>query len=578
MAKLIVDSHYDIGGYRDVYEDRVCACHLATPAGLKIAIAAVADGVGGENKGELAAQTAIDALLAYFEKSAETDERSLLVKAFQSANQAVYQLKREAHGASTTLAAAIVNEKTNQLFIANVGDSRIYLCRKQKLTQLTIDHTFATEMVRRGQLSADLVRGHPRSNVLMRALGMQEQVEVDTGFYVGTTNYQEANRRSIEGLVLQQGDSILVCSDGLVKDSPKTHQPLITTQEIVRTLREKEGKKAAQELVSFALGRDPDDNISASLIQVADPRRKLRSQRPMLLAWIAILSLVVLLGILAARLRSATQELSTLAKLDTATAREVLAAYIYTQTPTSAPTLFTTTSPFPGLAGTLPPGGTVQAGISLPGNQPIYLKDPLLVGTEAVQMSIYHLDTIKPRGYLYAQPGSSVKFTFAGVEGSSQAPVFGLQLGPGSEVFLDSGGYTQAYLDLKDQDIVFRLSGCMAVIYNESPLLVKASCYDQICIYQNLVDGKKVLIEAGKQLVMEGEKTAPSDLRSIPESEARQWIQLLPQGSTLYDCANLHITNPTFPSATHPGVPTTATETLPVAPSFQKASPTGTIP
>ena len=141
MPKLIADSHYDIGGYRDVYEDRVGTRHMTTAGGLKLTIGVVCDGVGGENKGERAAQTALDALFSYVEKSRETNIPQLLTNAVQFANKAVYQLQRETRGSTTTLTTAVVDESSMKLYVANVGDSRVYLCRNQKLTQLSIDHS-----------------------------------------------------------------------------------------------------------------------------------------------------------------------------------------------------------------------------------------------------------------------------------------------------------------------------------------------------------------------------------------------------------------------------------------------------
>jgi serine/threonine protein phosphatase PrpC len=338
MPKLIADSHYDIGGYREVYEDRVKAQGVKTAGGLKLTVAAVADGVGGENKGERAAQTALDALYGFLDKSKEKEVPELLVQAVQFANKAVFQLQRETGGASTTLAVAAVDESTSRLYIANAGDSRIYLCRNQKLTQLTIDHSWATVMVWQGKVSPEAAREHPRANVLMRALGPKEQLDVDLGFYVGTTEYDEANTRGREGLPLQSGDAVLVCSDGLIKDSPKTGEPLITTEEILRTVNEKEGKKAVQELVSFALGRGSDDNISAALIQMPDRWRSWRAKKPMLIAGAVILGLAAILSLVIFVLAGTQKKLQTLAQKQTAT--EIMAKIIgsYTPTPSETPT------------------------------------------------------------------------------------------------------------------------------------------------------------------------------------------------------------------------------------------------
>jgi serine/threonine protein phosphatase PrpC len=540
MAKLIADSHYDIGGYRDVYEDRVCTRRLTTPGGLRLVLAAVADGVGGENKGERAAQTAIDALLVYLEKSRETEYAALLTQAIQYANKAVFQLQRETRGASTTLTVALVDEPSHRLYVANVGDSRVYICRNQKLTQLSIDHSFANVMAWRGQISPESARSHPRAAVLMRALGAKEEVEVDLGFYVGTTDYQEANARGVEGLPLKDGDAILVCSDGLIKDSPTTHKPLITTEEIIHTLRDKEGKKAAQELISFALGRGPDDNISAAVIQMPDRWRSLRARRPLIYAGVAILSLVVILGIVWSLLRGTTMKLSEISLEGTAIAGQMTAVAGFTLTPTNTPTISPTPTPSPTLTPTLLPPVKNQVAMIYPGEKPLLKREPYQAGTAAGELKIYHRDDLEA-GYLFVMPGSGLLIDSA--EGEQGSFTFQLRLDPNSQVFLDTGGYSQAYL-LMSADLEFALQGCSAIAYLQSPLQVLASCYQGSCQY-SLTRGANVDIPVGKRLLVDVTQLTVGELEDIPVSEAKDWISRLPDGSTASNCASQYNPTPT---------------------------------
>ena len=136
MAQIIFGERYD-PGERELYEDRVKAALVRTASGLEIVIGVVADGVGGQNKGEVAAQEAINALFECIQTSHQTRIQDILVEAANTANRAVRNLNRD--GTSSTLAVAAIYNNT--LYIANVGDSRIYLCRNGKLTQLTIDLT-----------------------------------------------------------------------------------------------------------------------------------------------------------------------------------------------------------------------------------------------------------------------------------------------------------------------------------------------------------------------------------------------------------------------------------------------------
>ncbi|MFP3855379.1 MAG: PP2C family protein-serine/threonine phosphatase, partial [Anaerolineales bacterium] len=268
MSGLVLGSHYSIGP-REVYEDRVRTDRIQTAGGLSLAIAMVADGVGGQAKGERASQLAVDTIISYLRATNEADVPSMLEGAVQQANQAVVQAAKQGRvqGMSTTLTLVVVDQD-NRLFIANVGDSSAFLVRNGKLTKLTKDHTYANIMVWRGKLSEEEAARHEKSEVVLWALGLREKVQVDLGFYVGTDDFREANLRGRKGLPLRPGDSILVCSDGLVKDSSLTGQPLINEDEIIRTLESVAGDPAAKTLVAFALGREPNDNISAATIQL----------------------------------------------------------------------------------------------------------------------------------------------------------------------------------------------------------------------------------------------------------------------------------------------------------------------
>ncbi|MCA9994778.1 MAG: serine/threonine-protein phosphatase, partial [Anaerolineales bacterium] len=301
MSSIILGMHYDLG-QRELYEDRVDVQTVQTAGGLQLAVALVADGVGGENKGERAAQLAKDGVISYLRQGQETNVPALLSQAVQYANQLIHQEVKDSGNASTTLALAVI-APGNTLFIANVGDSRIYLCRNNKLTQLTIDHNFATIMPWQNKLSPEVARQHPRADVLMRALGPKADVVVDTGFYVGTTDYRTAGERGLNGLPLKEGDAILVCSDGLIKLSPQTKQPYATEEEIVQVLTTQEGEKAARSLVSFALGRNADDNVSAGVLQMPDPSRHRRALAP-LHRWgaIGLLAALVVIGLVSSSL------------------------------------------------------------------------------------------------------------------------------------------------------------------------------------------------------------------------------------------------------------------------------------
>ena len=297
MTELVLAKHFAIGG-RGLYEDRVEVARLRTAGGLDLAVAIVADGVGGEATGERASQITVDSILSYLSRGAESGVVELLANALHYANQQVFRIAQaeDRRGmASTAAVAAVVDDKT--LFVVSVGDSPIFLCRGRRLTRLTVDHTRATQLVRAGGMSREEAEKQPGGLALLQAIGAQETVEPDIGFYVGTEDPRLAAERGRQGLPLRRGDSLLVCSDGLVKPSA-ADGPAVRKEEIVSVLGASNGDEAARTLIAFALGRQPDDNVSVALIQLADPGRpaRIRARRRLSLVTAGVAVGVLLVG------------------------------------------------------------------------------------------------------------------------------------------------------------------------------------------------------------------------------------------------------------------------------------------
>jgi len=574
MSKMIADSHYDIGGYRDVYEDRVKTTEVKTAGGLKLMVAAVADGVGGENKGERAAQTALDALFGYLEKSKEKAIPALLTQAVQYANKAVFQLQHETGGASTTLAVAVVDEDTSRLYVANVGDSRIYLCRNQKLTQLTIDHSWATVMVWQGKVSPEAARDHPRANVLMRAIGMKDQIDVDLGFYVGTMEYEEANTRGMEGLPLQSGDSVLVCSDGLIKDSPKTGEALITTEEIIRTVNEKEGMKAVKELVSFALGRGPDDNISAALIQLPDRWRSWRARRPMLIAGALIFGLAVVLGLVIYVLTSTRKELKTLAQQQTAT--EAMAQSIGSRTPTPSETSTPSETPTPSFTPTLSPTLTPQPSAKVVALEINGVISYTLASSDAYQPLIKDVPVdVQPGLSIRTANNGKAKLSFSDNSilyiGQDTSLVIKSIAGPatgGSTVFtLDKGMLLvettgHATIDTSTGHSAGVVSGLMGVRYNVGDVPFHVDCLEGSCTV-SIPDQMPITLSSGRGIGTADGINAPA--------ECALWIDLAGERVKCEQTPTPEIT--LTPTETSTGAPLPTNIKIPTKTYTQKPKP-----
>jgi PPM family protein phosphatase len=232
----------DVGTEREHNED-ACGTLIEGPAR---GVLAVADGVSGSEGGETASRMAVESVLRSFTEQGEgTAAARRLARAVQSANIEVYELSLavpELHGMATTLTAVTLDR--GELSVAHVGDSRLYLLREGKLTQLTKDHTVAAEQVRLGVLSEARARKHPGRSVLTRSLGRELIVSLDR-----------------ISLAAQQGDSLLVCSDGLYN--------VLDDREIASLLAEAgSAQDACKALIEAANARGTYDNITAAVARI----------------------------------------------------------------------------------------------------------------------------------------------------------------------------------------------------------------------------------------------------------------------------------------------------------------------
>jgi protein phosphatase len=206
----------------------------------------VLDGMGGANAGDIASQTARDAIRDFVTQRRLTmDPRSLLEAAIQHGSAAVWmaaQQARERHGMGTTVVACLVVD-AKRVVIAHVGDSRAYLLRHGRLQALTRDHTIVEELVDRGVLSAEDAERHPYKNVLSRNLGAKPETRVD-----------------MVELDLRAGDRLLLCSDGLYGyASPEGIQYLLGSGDPPDAV--------ARDLIDLALRGGGGDNVSVIVLE-----------------------------------------------------------------------------------------------------------------------------------------------------------------------------------------------------------------------------------------------------------------------------------------------------------------------
>lgn len=186
----------DVGMVRQVNQDYVYTSEK--PLGNLQNLFVVADGMGGHQAGDYASKYTVEVLQKELRESTEKDIEKALVSAIKKANKEIIrEADSDEHlkGMGTTVVAATIVDQ--MLYFANVGDSRLYLIN-QGITQLSKDHSLVEEMVRLGGIKPEEAKNHPDKNIITRAIGAKENVEVD--FYEHR---------------LKRGDIILMCTDGL---------------------------------------------------------------------------------------------------------------------------------------------------------------------------------------------------------------------------------------------------------------------------------------------------------------------------------------------------------------------------
>jgi serine/threonine protein phosphatase PrpC len=204
----------------------------------------VADGMGGHQSGEMASRRAADQVIRTYMDDPSSEVASSLRRAIKSANASLHAETsgKELRGRwGTTLVAAAVRQ--DELWIANVGDSRAYLLRGGKLRQLSRDHALSAS-----SLGIESKEGWYGRHLITRALGLKASVEVDV----------------FPPMTLRRGDRILLCSDGLTTP--------LSDDEIRDVSARFPPQGAANALVKAANDRGGPDNVSVIMIQVTGSR------------------------------------------------------------------------------------------------------------------------------------------------------------------------------------------------------------------------------------------------------------------------------------------------------------------
>jgi serine/threonine protein phosphatase PrpC len=283
--RVIVGAGTDTGSVREENEDSVYVSDSASDAaGENGMLVAVADGMGGYQRGEVASRLAIDTLRSeYFgEEVGPNDVPLRLKQAFRKANELIFEngsAEGEQNMMGTTLVAAVI--RGPDLTVANVGDSRAYLVRADRLTQITRDHSLVAEQVAAGAMTEQEARESQHRNIITRALGHRQRVDVD-----------------IFEIRLLPDDRLLMTTDGL--------HDYVDEDEMVSIALSSHPEDAARELVSLALEHDSNDNVTAVVVWAAPagvptervPEEELEEERASyLIPMLVLLALVVFIAI-----------------------------------------------------------------------------------------------------------------------------------------------------------------------------------------------------------------------------------------------------------------------------------------
>ncbi len=233
----------DIGRVRDSNQDSFAYSLEQNEA----VWAVVCDGMGGANGGYYASSTARDvysqAMNINLNSLKAKQIENLMTEAVVDANKKIYDtaLKQpDLMGMGTTLVSAVL--VNGEAFIVHVGDSRAYLIRDNEITQLTEDHSVVQELINLNKITKEEAKNHPEKNMITRAVGVRDSVESD-----------------LSKISLNKSDAIVLCTDGLSN--------LVEDFEILNTVKENSQQAAAQQLVSLALSRGGNDNITVVVIK-----------------------------------------------------------------------------------------------------------------------------------------------------------------------------------------------------------------------------------------------------------------------------------------------------------------------
>lgn len=233
------------GMVRSNNEDNLIVCNCGD-----YCLCVVADGMGGHNAGEVASDITVETIKKSFMHNAKKisfKPPKFIIESVGCANKTVFEKSQSSddyRGMGTTVTLAVIDKSEKVAYIGNVGDSRTYLINDKKIVQITDDHTFVQELVKKGEITVLEAKHHSERNIITRAIGSNNDVEID-----------------MFEIELDDNDTLLLCSDGLTNH--------ISDYEIFDYIN-KYGPDCVEKLIELANRNGGTDNITVITINTSE--------------------------------------------------------------------------------------------------------------------------------------------------------------------------------------------------------------------------------------------------------------------------------------------------------------------
>lgn len=234
----------DVGRKRNVNQDSFMV--EESPLGILPNCFVVADGMGGHNAGDIASKLVINSFVENMRLSNERTAIQAIESSVKAANEELIAKaagNKELEGMGTTFVLASI-DSNNKMLVANIGDSRLYYIRNDSIVQITKDHSYVADLVRKGELKKEEAKYHPRKNLVLRAISTSNVVSPD--FY---------------RVKVENGSYCLLCSDGL--------SDMLDESEMLKIISEYENiSDSVEKMIAVANENGGKDNITIILIKI----------------------------------------------------------------------------------------------------------------------------------------------------------------------------------------------------------------------------------------------------------------------------------------------------------------------